>query len=147
MALPALRAKDEADAAAARLAVMQPQRTAAATAQRELARATTALAEVGRFGQRRASPTRLLADLSRALPPGAAVVVFHADTAGGSVVAVAPRAAAILTALQKMEGVSSPEITGPVTREMMGGVEVERVSVRFRLDPLRRARGDEGALR
>jgi len=144
LALPALRAERVADAASAQLEALQPRRQAAAEAGRELARATAALAEVSALGAVRWSPTRLLADLTRALPGEAALVVFRADTASGSVVALGPRAGAVVTALERVEGISAPEISGPVTRETTPTGEVERVTVRFRLDPRRRARADAG---
>jgi hypothetical protein len=140
--LPPLRAERAGDAASARLAQLHPRRRAAAEAQHELDRATRALAEVSALGAVRWSPTRLLADVTRAMPAGAALVAFRADTASGSVVALAPRAASVLTALDRVDGISAPEISGPVTREPSPKGEVERVTVRFRLDPQRRARAD-----
>ncbi|MBV9107950.1 MAG: hypothetical protein JO306_00910, partial [Gemmatimonadetes bacterium] len=101
-----------------------------------------ALAEVSALGAVRWSPTRLLADVTRAMPAGAALVAFRADTASGSMVALAPRAASVLSALDRVDGISAPEISGPVTREPSPKGEVERVTVRFRLDPQRRARAD-----
>jgi hypothetical protein len=145
LALPPLRAMRAGDDASARLALMQPRRRAAAEARRELARATEALAEVSAVGAVRWSPTRLLADLARALPPGAALVSFRADTAAGSIVALAPRAASVVAALERVDGVSRPEISGAVTRETSSTGEVERVTVRFRLDPRRRALADASA--
>jgi hypothetical protein len=140
-----LRAMQAGEAASARLAEMQPRRRAAAEARRELGRATGALAEVSALGAVRASPTRLLADLARAVPTGAALVAFRADTAAGSIVALAPRAASVVAGLEKVEGVSRPEISGAVTRETTPRGELERVTIRFRIDPRLRAAGDARA--
>lgn len=137
---PAMRAMGAEDAAAARVAAVQARQRAATETERELARVTEALAEAAAFDVGRYSPTLLLADLTAALPPGSALVAFRADTAAGSVVALAPRAAAVVQPLEKVPGIVSPEIVGPVTRETIAGRELERVTVRFGIDAERRAR-------
>lgn len=136
---PALRAMDAEDRAAARIAEVQERRRLAAETEAELARVTAALAETAAFDDGRYSPTLLLADLTAALPPGTALVAFRADTAAGSVVALAPRAAGVVQPLEKVPGIVAPEIAGPVTREGVGGRELERVTVRFGIDARRRA--------
>ncbi|MBW3571950.1 MAG: hypothetical protein KY467_12675 [Gemmatimonadetes bacterium] len=136
---PALRAMEAEDRAAARIAAVQDRRRAAAETERELTRVTEALAEAAAFDAARYSPTLLLADLTAALPAGSALVAFRADTAAGSVVALAPRAAAVVRPLEKVPGIVGPEIVGPVTREALAGREVERVTVRFGIDAVRRA--------
>lgn len=93
---------------------------------------TRALGEVAGFDRGRRPVTALMAALAKALPDGAAVLAFHVDSAGGSVVALTPRAGALLTRLEMVPGLAAPEITGPVTRETAGGHDVERVTVRFR---------------
>lgn len=137
---PALRAMDAEDRAVGRVAAVQDRRRAASDTERELGRISAALAEAAAFDEKRYSPTLLLADLTAALPPGTAVVAFRADTASGSVVAVAPRAATVVQPLERVAGVVSPEIVGPVTREALAGRELERVTVRFGIDAGRRAR-------
>ncbi|WP_420127344.1 hypothetical protein [Longimicrobium sp.] len=137
---PALRAMGAEDRAMARIAAVQDRRRVAADTERELARVTEALAEAAAFDVGRYSPTLLLADLTAALPAGSAIVAFRADTAGGSVVALAPRAAAVVRPLEKVPGLVAPEIVGPVTREALAGRELERVTVRFGIDAERRAR-------
>ncbi len=129
---PAWRALHAADAASARTALVQREQRAAAHSRRVLARTTAALGEAVSFGAARRSPTRLLAELNRTLPEGAALVALRVDTAGGSIVALAPRAATVVAAIEKAPGIVSPEIVGPVTREAAAGRQVERVSVRFR---------------
>jgi hypothetical protein len=136
---PALRAMDAEDAATARIAAVQDRRRAASDTERELGRISAALAEAAAFDAERYSPTLLLADLTAALPAGTAVVAFRADTASGSVVALGPRATAVVQPLEGVPGIVSPEIVGPVTREVIGGRELERVMVRFGIDAARRA--------
>lgn len=144
---PAMRAMQAEDRAMGRIAAVQDRRRAASETERELARVTRALAEAAAFDAARYSPTLLLADLTAALPAGSAIVAFRADTADGSVVALAPRAAAVVRPLEKVPGVVAPEIVGPVTREALAGRELERVTVRFGIDAVRRAapRAEEAA--
>jgi hypothetical protein len=137
---PALRAMDAEDGATARIAAVQDRRRAASDTERELGRISAALAEAAAFDAVRYSPTLLLADLTAALPAGTAVIAFRADTASGSVVALGARAATVVQPLEGIPGIVSPEIVGPVTREVIGGRELERVTVRFGIDAGRRAR-------
>jgi hypothetical protein len=129
---PGLAARRVAQAATAQLAALGPRDGEALRVSRNLGLVTAALGEVASFeGSARVS-TLLLHDLANALPPGAALLAFHMDSAGGSIVAIAPRAGAVVTPLDHLPWLASPEIVGPVTREQAGGREVERVTVRFR---------------
>lgn len=163
--LTAMRAEH---AATARLAELGPLRAEAARMQHDLAQVSAALADVERFAGSRRSPTLLLAGLARALPEGSALVtvrlesdargrartgqdpraVTGADTTGVVVTLLAPRAAPVLGAIEKLPGVVAPQLVGPVTREVAGGASVsavgrsverttletlERMTVRFRL--------------
>lgn len=136
---PALRAMQAEDRAAARIAEVQDRRRAASGTESELERITGALAEAAAFSAGSYSPTLLLADLTAALPSGTALVAFRADTAAGSVVALAPRAAAVVQPVEKVPGIVAPEIVGPVTREVLAGRDLERVTIRFGIDATRRA--------
>lgn len=138
-AAPALRAMTAEDAAVARVAAVQERRRAAAEIERELERVTAALGEGAAFAANLYSPTLLLADLTAALPAGSALVAFRVDSAGGSLVALAPRAAAVVQPLERVPGVVAPEIVGPVTREHSAGREIERVGIRFGIDPAARS--------
>ncbi|HYW08757.1 MAG TPA: hypothetical protein VE913_17480 [Longimicrobium sp.] len=129
---PAWRAMSAEEVAAARLARHQSAYRAASVARGDAARVTAALVEVAAFDAARRSPTLFLAELTRALPEGSALVAVRVDSAGGNLVALAPRAAGVLVPLERMAGVDGPEIVGPVTQETVAGQAVERVSVRFR---------------
>lgn len=143
---PALRAAGAEREAAERVAEVQERRRAAAGTEAELARVTAALGEVSAFAERRYAQTLLLADLTAALPTGSALVAFRADTAGGSIVALAPRAAAVVQPLERVPGIAAPEIVGPVTRETAAARPVERVTVRFAIDAgIRAAAGADSA--
>lgn len=128
---PAWRALAAGEAASAQLGRLGPRRAQAAAARRELARVDGALGEIAAFSASTGSPTLLLAEMTRALPEGSALVSLRVDSAGGSLVALAPRAAAVLSAVERVQGVTGPEITGAVTRESAAGRQVERVSIRF----------------
>jgi hypothetical protein len=109
----------------------------AEAAERDLARMSEALAEVASFDASRRSPTLILSQLTRALPENAALVTVRLDTAGGTMVILAPRAAAALAALDSVKSVVAPEIIGPVTKEMTGTRELERATVQFRFGATR----------
>lgn len=128
---PAWRATSAGDEAAARLSALGPRRARAAEARRQLDDVTAALGEASAFSAGSRSPTVLLAGITRALPPGAALVSLTVDTAGGEAVALAPRAAAVLSAMERVPGIEAPAIVGAVTRETAAGRAVERVGVRF----------------
>ncbi|HXB23555.1 MAG TPA: PilN domain-containing protein [Gemmatimonadaceae bacterium] len=93
---------------------------------------TRALGEVATFDHGRRPITVLLSELAKTLPDSSALLAFHIDSTGGSVVALTPRAGALLTRLERVPELASPEITGPVTRETARGHDVDRVAVRFR---------------
>ena len=100
----------------------------------DLASVTTSLSAVASFAQARRSVTVLLAQLTRALPDGCALLALQLDSAGiGNIVAVGPRASALVDAVERVPGIASPEIVGPVTRETAGGEPLDRVTVRFHL--------------
>jgi hypothetical protein len=146
--LAAIRADRDARA---RLASLATQRRAAALVEGELRRVTGALVGLATFDATRRSHTALLADLTDALPEGTALVAFRTDTALGSLVALTPRAAIVLGAMEKVRGTASPEVFGPVTKEVVNGKEYERVTVRFRLlaahDVAPAARADTTAMK
>jgi hypothetical protein len=129
---PGLSARVAEHRAIAHLASIAAPAYAAQRVARDLGLVTQALGEVGAFDRARRPATVLLASLARALPEGAALLALHVDSAGGSVVALSPRAGAVLTGLERVSGVVAPEIGGPVTREVVGGRELERATVRFR---------------
>jgi hypothetical protein len=130
---PPLKARQAEAVAAAELASLQRERRAVADTERELERITATLADVEHFAAGRQSPTLLLEQLTRALPDGTALVSLRVDSAGGSLVALAPRAASVLAPLERVPAITAPAIVGPVTREIAAGRQVERVNIRFGL--------------
>ena len=140
LVLPIRTAAHAKDAEQARLDALRGKQATALAVDSQVAAVTAALREVAAFDSTRASATMLLADVNRALPAGSALVAFQADTAGGSLVALTPRAAAVLVPLDRVPGISTPAIVGPVTHEGADGRELERVTIRFGIDSSVRAR-------
>lgn len=105
---------------------------AALARERALEATTTLLTELDAFARDRRSATLLLADLAHALPTASAMVDLQVDSAGGTLVALAPRAADVVKAVDALPTLSGVAIVGPVTRETAGTREVERVTLRFR---------------
>ena len=129
------------------IATLAPARATALATEREVATITAEIGIVQAFERHRISKTLLLAQLTQALPAGAAVTALTADTTGTTVVVLAPKAADVVQGIEEILGVSHVELLGPVTREAssanpaIGGsisksalpTELERVTVRFQL--------------
>lgn len=127
--------------ASADLAKLAPVRRDVTFAEREFAKLTAALSEVAAFDGPRYPMTPLLADLTHALPDESALVTLRIARNEGNLVALTPRAAVVVTRLETIPGIEGAEIIGPVTREVLLGKALERVTIRFRVNaPLRRTR-------
>lgn len=124
----ALRTAREAQA---RLGELAEVRNAAAIAEDQLRRFSLVLDEVAAFDEGRRSITLLLAEISSALPKGNALVTFRVDSTGGTVIALALEPASVMAAVESVPGIASPQIIGPVTRELVGDRELERMTIRF----------------
>jgi hypothetical protein len=130
--MPGLRATRDTAVAAAQLRANGPAWERAATREAALARTTASLHELAAFSGGRRSSVWFLGALARNLPGEAMLVTARFDSAGGTVVALAPRAAQVLASLEQVPQVVSPEIVGPVTHEWVGTAERERATIRFR---------------
>lgn len=123
------RAERELSRLASRVRVDQRESTA-------LDSVASSLREIAAFEARSRSMTLLLAEMTRALPDSCTIAQLQVvDSTGGSVVAMAPRAAGIVDALERVPAIVAPTIVGPVASQPLGGRSVERVSVSFRLTP------------
>ena len=116
------------------LATIAPRSRRAELEEVDLARMSAALSEVARFDASRRSMVGLLAQLTRAMPEGSVLVTVRIDSAGGIVALMTPRASSALAALDSVAHVRAPQILGPVTKELVGARELERVTVQFRFD-------------
>jgi hypothetical protein len=129
---PGIAATVSQRAAQRRIAAVADVRRSVILAERELTRVTGALNEVAAFDSGSIPATMLLANLTRTMPEGAAVVALHVSEEGGTMVALAPRAAAVLAAVERVPEIEGAEIVGPVTPEAVGTHTLERLSIRFR---------------
>jgi len=145
---PGLAATFAASRATHHLHVVTTRRQDALRGADSLAQVTTALREAAAFSDRRHSVTVLLAELARVLPPRSALVAFHIDSSGGTLVALTPDASALLANIEHLPGIAAPELVGPVTSEPIQSVAavnpptppqpaslrtLDRVTVRFRV--------------
>jgi len=128
---PTLTARYVAAQATGALAALARQRRGAEGSESDLVRVSRALHEVAAFDSDRHPATLLVNDLARALPTGSALVTLRFDSAGGTLVALAPRAAILIERLEHVPGLTTPTFVGPVTREVAASSEVERVAIRF----------------
>jgi hypothetical protein len=133
LAAPGVAARFAEQAAVVRLMKLGPVRRDVAFAEREFAKLTGALGEVAAFDAPRIPMTPLLGDLTHALPDESALVTLRLARDGGNLVALTPRAAVVLTKLETVPGIDGAEIIGPVTREVLAGKTLERVTIRFRV--------------
>jgi hypothetical protein len=130
--LPGLRATHDAARDLARLQAIAPAWDKASAREAALAHTTASLHELASFSGARHSSVWFLGTLAHSLPPEAMLVTARFDTTGGTVVALAPRAAQVLASLEQVPQVSSPELVGPVTHEWVGTADRERATIRFR---------------
>ena len=129
--LPGALATRRADRARTRLASLATRQRDLIRVQAKLGEATAALNSIASFEASRRSATIFLAELALALPDSTAVTTLHADSLGGSMTLLAPRAAGALETVSEVPLVSRVQTTGPVTREIAGGTELERTSLKF----------------
>ncbi len=143
LATPGLSATLSARRTAAHVRAGAVQRRTALATRDSLARATAALSQVTLFAATRRPATFTLRALTNALPKGSALLALQIDTAGGTLVALAPKTAVLVAALAADPFLGNVEVVGPVTRESVPGTpvsgsptpsrrEAERVTVRFR---------------
>ncbi|MGH7655106.1 MAG: hypothetical protein ACREN6_10640 [Gemmatimonadaceae bacterium] len=129
---PAIGAVTRERAATARLHMLAAQAAAPLAAMRDFAAAAAVVRRVDAFASSRRSTVALLGSLSQVLPESTAIVSFHMDSTGGTLVALAPVGNTIIPDLSRAAGIVSAEITGAVTREAIAGVPVQRVVTTFR---------------
>ncbi len=128
---PGALAARRAERARARLGALSREQRELRTVQSALATSTAALGSVASFERSRRSATLLLAELALALPESTAVTALHIDSLGGALTVLAPRASGTLEALSGIPLTGHVHMAGPITREVITGVELERASLRF----------------
>ena len=129
--LPALRASRVAMLSTPRLVAINRQYRAAQWTEAELRRTTIALNELAAFDASRRSVIEFLDELTTSLSEGVWLQSIHVDEQGGTVIALAPRAASALDGLSELKSIARPVIVGAVSSEQIGPVRMERVTIRF----------------
>ncbi len=122
-----------------------PTRVAASAA--ELQRVTSAIDQIERFAVTRRCMTKLLRDISEALPDSTAITTLRVDSLGVFLTALSPHAADIVPALANVDGAVTPQLAGSATRESVAGARLERATFRFRFPQAMRSRGPVRKLR
>jgi hypothetical protein len=130
---PALSSAKVASDANRYLAAMARERTDATKVERELGLVTESLRSISAFQGRTPSQTLFLASLTRSLPDSTMLVSLRTDSVGGTLVALAPRAAAVINQLEGVFEITTPALAGAVTPEPgVGDRTMERAAIRFR---------------
>lgn len=117
--------------ASARLQALGPQRIEAARLEHELVQVSAALHMVAGFAAGRPSALAILRELADSLPDASALVTLRIDSASGTAVVLAAQVSDAVAAMDRLESITGVEIAGPVTREAIGGRELERATIRF----------------
>ena len=128
--LAAAWSASRAEARVARVRADQWQAVVSALAQ--LDRVTAILQDFHGFAESRSSVTRVLGELTRALPQGSVLVSLELGDTQGQIVALSSNPAAVLAAVERLPGARSVELVGPVRRETVAASEVQRVAVSWR---------------
>jgi hypothetical protein len=146
---PTIAALRDERVAAARLGALAPRTAQAERIARAVADSGHLLSQLVAFQRTAASKTLLLASMSCAIEEPAMLLSLRLEPSGGTLTALAPTAAALLTMLGKVPEIASPTILGSVTPESPpaapamapmpvapavsrdGPKSLERVTVRF----------------
>jgi hypothetical protein len=96
-----------------------------------LADDVTALRSVDTFHRSRRSEVATLAAFARRLPPSSAILSWSSEADRLSVVLLTPIGTPLVSLLSDVEGLGSPRVLGPVTRETVGAVDLQRTMIEF----------------
>jgi hypothetical protein len=129
---PGLAARRDAARADSRLRAAESQSASAATAYREAAAASKLIVAIDRIEHERRSMTFAIAALTRAIPEAAFLTDLRLDDAGGTLVVIAPRTAAVVAALATFRDIAGPTLVGAVVPQAVNDATLERATIRFR---------------
>lgn len=116
----------------AALAAVAPAARSAAAARAELERLSAMERTVVATHRGAWQTLQHIGDIALALPDSAFLMSLEIDSsASGTLTGAAPRAAAVVTALDRSGATVNPRLVGPAVREMMPGRSVERFVVAF----------------
>jgi hypothetical protein len=127
-----LAAKWAGNRALANVARLRPGRwQVITTSLGQLDRVSTILSQARAFDDSRTSAAKLLGELSRVLPQKSALLSFDWSDAGGEISVVTDDPSGVLAAVRRIPVIGSVELVGSVTRQAVGGEELQRITVRF----------------
>ena len=89
--------------------------------------------QVSAFTASRRSMVSLLGQMTGVLPESTAIASIRVDSASGTLTVLSPRSMRALRGLAGLRAVEGVRVAGPVTREIIAGRELERMTVKFRL--------------
>jgi hypothetical protein len=118
---------------ASELVRLRPEVTRATRIRSDLASVEQTLATVSGFKIGRISWLRVLADLTDALPPDAALSRFDGDRTAVSISAVATRALDVVASVESAGAFLEPEVVGQIAQERLAELTLERAVIRFGL--------------
>ena len=135
VAAPILAAVTSRMLDAKRLEMIADSARAAGLVEAELQQLGRSLRALSEFERSRPSASILLARLTQALPRGSALTAFRMDSSEAAVVTIGRNVMAVLASLETVPAIAGLKATAPVTREIVNGVTLERVSLAFTLRP------------
>jgi hypothetical protein len=132
LVLPPIRDAMTVRHAQRQLTALQHVATLALARADSLAAVTDELDAVADFTRDNRLTLLLLAEFTRALPDSVALLSLQIDSAGtGRLSAVAPRAAQVVDAVERVPDVASARIIGPVARRPVGTQQFQEVTMTF----------------
>jgi len=99
--------------------------------QQAFSKVSNDLFAIAQFQQASRSAVHFLESLNQALPEEAALAALAIDSAGGSMVVLAPSASEVLNSLDSLSAISAVRLTGAVTPEKVAEEDFERATIRF----------------
>jgi hypothetical protein len=128
---PGLVAHRAAARAEQEFTALEAARKAARDASLVLGAATKAIEAVDTMASGRRSMVRMIAALTRVIPESVFLKDLRLDAAGGTLVAVGPHAAAIVSELAAAHEIKSAALVGAVTPQAVVSAQLERAMIRF----------------
>jgi hypothetical protein len=128
---PGIRGQLAASAAADRLQRLRPSIGITDAEVTEIERAMLSESSIRNFASSRRSAVDVLAALDAHLPNGSAVISLRVDDRSVYFVALTPVGAPVVPSLAQATEFRNPRLIGPVTLEMVGGTELERIALQL----------------
>jgi hypothetical protein len=130
---PGLLADQLRSRAAHSLEQLGPPQREVSSLQRSIEVVDDALERAAVFAESRSGMTNLLASLTEYAPEMTALLNIRIDSLGGSLTALSPHGAELFAAVSQIPEVAGTQISAPLIRETINGLEFERVALRFQV--------------